>query len=244
MIWKPFNRISTSAVTLSIVFMASACKVTGRGRSGLDSAVQMAALPHSKLVWPTLPQIDSWRSEALKAVTAAGGKNPTLVYINIYPAAQGKDFACPNHVQLELGLSYDSGNQEDPPRAAGFYIAPDKTKNCSMKFDLVMDAGRAIDNFLGMRPIDETGSLKDLVKVEPKKLLADMAGPIKLENTSAWNLFLKTILTPETLDSVQYQVEMLCLDRSTATAIYDARTGEPLAESPSVKDAPLCAPSR
>lgn len=237
MIRKSLAELSTA----TIIFLAiSACKATGGSRSALESAIQPPSLPHTAMKWPTVSQLTEIRAEALRAVTSAKGKNPTVVYINMYPASTAGSSGCADQVAVELGLSYDPENSDDQPRAAGFYSKPDETKNCSRQSELIMDAGRAIDNFLGMRPIDETGKLSDLVKLEPAKFLDNMRGTIKLDNSRAWNLFLKTILTPDTLDSVQYQIEMLCLDRTTATGVYNAGDGKPAADSIPAGGPPLC----
>jgi hypothetical protein len=212
------------------------CKSTGR-RSQAE-VMQAKTYPSTQMEFPTLATLSAARIRGLAAVSNSGGKEPTLVYINIYPS---DDAACAKHTTVELGISYDTGNKNDQSRAAGFYLKADPANGCAGKDELVMDASRALNAFLGMRPLDEMGSLETSVKIGPSDFLKKSAATIKFEESKAWNVFLKTMLGPVTLDSVQYQVEMLCSDDSVASALFMATDGSRIQTDDGVETGSLCA---
>ncbi len=205
------------------------CKSTGKKNLAHVQALETAS--NDRIVGPNheLPSIATLiaaRARAIAAVTNAGGKDPVLVYINIYPSGMAR---CTANTTVEFGISYNTSNADDQARAAGFYVKPDSDNACSAKDDLLMDAARALDAFLGMRPIDESGFMDASIKIEPAALLKKEIAGIKIEDSlktaKAWNLFLKTILGPSTIDSLQYQIEMLCRDDTAAGAIFSATDG-------------------
>lgn len=234
------NSISMSiGMSLSIAIAVAGlhgCKSTGR--RGQADVMEAKTYPSSQMEFPTLATLSAARLRGLAAVSNAGGKEPTLVYINLYPSDNA---ACARHTTVEFGISYDTGNKDDQSRAAGFYLKADPANKCSAKEELVMDASRALDAFLGMRPLDESGSLETSVKIDPADFLKKSAATIKFEDSKAWNVFLKTMLGPVTLDSVQYQVEMLCLDDSVASALFMATDGSRIQTGDGSDKDSLCA---
>lgn len=228
--------MSMSIATAIALTCLYGCKSTGR-RSQAE-VMQAKTYPSSQMEFPTLATLSAARIRGLAAVTNAGGKEPTLVYINLYPS---DDAACARYTTVELGISYDTGNKDDQSRAAGFYLKADPAHGCAAKDELVMDASRALDAFLGMRPLDESGSLESSVKIGPADFLKKSAATIKFEESKAWNVFLKTMLGPATLDSVQYQVEMLCSDDSVASALFMATDGSRIHTGDDSDKESLCA---
>ncbi|MEY4631899.1 MAG: hypothetical protein RIQ81_2019 [Pseudomonadota bacterium] len=228
------------ACAMIVTASATACKATGR-RSD-TSNILSAQVPASELKMPTVATLTEARKRALAAVANAGGKEPALVYINIYPTVgEGGASTCPKVPTVELGISYDPPSKDEPPKAAGFYLKPDPAANCQPKDELMMDASRALDAFIGMRPLDEVGTLASLVKVEPADFVKMNAATIKFEEMRAWNMFIKTILIPATMDSAQYQVDALCVDQSVASAYYAAIDGKRVTTGDDDRaDAPLC----
>ena len=213
------------------------CKSTGnRNRSGIMEA---KTYPASQMQFPTLTELSAARSRAIEAVSHAGGKDPVLVYINMYPA---ENEPCKKNTTIEFGISYDTGNKDDQARAAGFYLKPNPKNQCTATDELVMDASRALNAFLGMRPIDESGPLKSSIQIEPSEFMKKSATTLKLEDSKAWNLFIKTMLGPITLDSVQYQMDMLCTDDSIASALFMAADGSRIKTGDEEETGPLCPP--
>ena len=226
---KTIKAITLVSMTVLSTTALVACKSTGR-----KNLAHVQALESVPSVWnsgpnhelPTIATLIAGRARAIAAVINAGGKDPVLVYINIYPSGIPR---CATNTTVEFGISYNTSNMDDQARAAGFYVKPDPDKACAAKDDLLMDASRALDAFLGMRPIDESGFMDASIKIEPAALLKKEITGIKIEDflktAKAWNLFLKTILGPSTIDSLQYQIEMLCRDDTAAGAIFSATDG-------------------
>lgn len=211
------------------------CKSTGR--RGDRAVVRAASLPAAQLDFPTIAQLSAARTRGLVAVSNAGGKEPMLGTINMYPS---QDAGCPKSVTVEMGISYDSGTKEEPSRAAGFYLKPDPANGCKYRDELVMDAGRALDAFIGTRPLDELGALEENVKLDPKKFLEKASDAIRLQDSKAWNLFIKTLLGPVTMDSVQYTIEMLCMDESVGDAFFKATDGSRIPRGSEPEEGPVC----
>jgi len=213
----------------------SGCKSTGRRNDA--AGLRAASLPAEQLDFPTVKQLSAARTRALAAVSNAGGKEPQLGTINMYPS---REPACPKSVTVEIGISYDSGSKQDSSRAAGFYLKPDPENRCASKDELVMDAGRALDAFLGTRPIDDVGTLESTVKLDPKEFLKVASRSVRLQDAKAWNVFIKTLLNPATMDSVQYVVEMQCLDDSIGDAFFKATDGSRIQRGEEPEEGPVC----
>mgnify|MGYP006276398231 CR=1 FL=1 len=224
-----------SAATLIATTSLTSCKTTGR--HGNAAGLRAASLPADQLDFPTVKQLSAARTRALAAVSNAGGKEPQLGTINMYPSGEP---ACPKFVTVEIGISYDSGTKEDSSRAAGFYLKPDPENRCASKDELVMNAGRAIDAFLGTRPIDDVGTLESMVKLDPKEFLKVASRSVRLQDSKAWNVFIKTLLNPATMDSVQYVVEMQCLDDSIGDAYFKAADGSRIQRGEEPEEGPVC----
>jgi hypothetical protein len=219
------------------------CKATGR--SGRNARLMATPVAASEFKFPTLATLAAARKRGLAAVSNAGGKEPMLFYINIYPTQpnDGDNVvspACGKIPTVELGISYDSASANEPPKAAGFYLKPDPGTGCEYKDELTMEASRALDAFIGMRPLDEVGDLQTIVKLEPADFLKMNESTIKLQDMSAWNLFIKTILIPLTMDSAQYQIDALCRDQSISSAWYAAIDGKRIVDGDVRKDSQVC----
>ena len=82
------NSISMSiGMSLSIAIAVAGlqgCKSTGR--RGQADVMQAKTYPSSQMEFPTLATLSAARIRGLAAVSNAGGKEPTLVYINLYPS--------------------------------------------------------------------------------------------------------------------------------------------------------------